>query len=174
MNTVLFIMLVLYMAVNVYHDIKTLKTKNLWHLLFIVIFLSINLLQNTTQAIYLLSLAMIIGLTLERFQQQLPGDTKMLVVCSQALLTITTFNPYTVIILLYFIKMVMSSIWGFLLAYLQNKKKFIRDLKEIILAPFFPALRYSIVGQKIYSHPGAPFYLIACIIINYLDCTIIR
>lgn len=87
--------------------------------------------------------------------------TKMLVVCSQALYAITLFNPYMVVVILYFIKMFFSSIWGFTVSYRRNKEQFKRDIKETVLTPFSPALRYSIAGQKMYSHAGAPFYLIA-------------
>lgn len=173
MKIILIILLVIYMSVNIYHDVRTLKTKNLWHLLFAIIFVGWNITGHTGQTIYLLLLSMIFGLTLERFNQQLPGDTKMLVVCSQALFSITVLNPYAVVVILYFIKMITSSIWGFTRSYRKDKEQFTRDIKEMVLAPFFPALRYSIAGQTMYSHAGAPFYLIASAIIIGINYTIV-
>lgn len=80
--------LLLYNAVNVYTDIRTRKTKNLWHLLFLIAAVGLLIWQIPPLFSWLkvifIALAifpwLIIGLLCEHIRLFSPGDTKMLVV----------------------------------------------------------------------------------------------
>lgn len=77
-------LLVLYMAVNCVTDILYLKTKNLWHGIFILIVLFLSLWRNLSLFNLGLTLAatLILGLLLSKVHSIGEGDIKMLVVSS--------------------------------------------------------------------------------------------
>lgn len=77
-------LLVLYMAVNCLTDILYLKTKNLWHGIFILIVLFLSFWRNLPLLNLGLTLAatLILGLLLSKVQSIGAGDIKMLVVSS--------------------------------------------------------------------------------------------
>ncbi|MEB8956334.1 hypothetical protein P4H11_25110, partial [Bacillus cereus] len=76
-------LLLSYMFLNVFTDLKYRKTKNMWHLLFLILGIGITYLAGTRtgkEIAIVLVMALVCGLLLETFKFSSPGDTKMLVV----------------------------------------------------------------------------------------------
>ncbi|TKH20716.1 hypothetical protein FC692_28255, partial [Bacillus cereus] len=76
-------LLLSYMFLNVFTDLKYRKTKNMWHLLFLILGIGITYLagiRTGKEIVIVLVMALACGLLLETFKFSSPGDTKMLVV----------------------------------------------------------------------------------------------
>ena len=72
-----------YMILNVFTDLKYRKTKNIWHLLFLIVGIGITYfagIRTGKEILIVLAMALACGLLLETFKFSSPGDTKMLVV----------------------------------------------------------------------------------------------
>lgn len=72
-----------YMILNVFTDSKYRKTKNIWHLLFLIVGIGITYfagIRTGKEILIVLAMALACGLLLETFKFSSPGDTKMLVV----------------------------------------------------------------------------------------------
>ncbi|WP_237982732.1 hypothetical protein [Bacillus thuringiensis] len=72
-----------YMILNVFTDLKYRKTKNMWHLLFLILGIGItyfNGVRTGKEIAIVLVMALVCGLLLETFKFSSPGDTKMLMV----------------------------------------------------------------------------------------------
>ncbi|MES5957269.1 hypothetical protein QCI42_28625 [Bacillus fungorum] len=72
-----------YMILNVFTDFKYRKTKNIWHLLFLIMGIAITYfagIRTGKEIVIVLVMALACGLLLETFKFSSPGDTKMLVV----------------------------------------------------------------------------------------------
>ncbi|MEC5236225.1 hypothetical protein [Bacillus mycoides] len=72
-----------YMILNVFTDLKYRKTKNMWHLLFLIVGIAITYFDGVRtgkEIVIVLVMALACGLLLETFKFSSPGDTKMLVV----------------------------------------------------------------------------------------------
>ncbi|MEK7019472.1 hypothetical protein [Bacillus sp. FSL R9-9410] len=72
-----------YMILNVFTDLKYRKTKNMWHLLFLIMGIGITYftgIRTGKEIMIVLVMALVCGLLLETFKFSSPGDTKMLVV----------------------------------------------------------------------------------------------
>lgn len=149
MNTEhLFVLLLLiYMLVNVVTDVKRLITYNKWHLSFLIIFLTISLLQGNNVIVFLCTgvLMLIIGI----IQSKIPGtslgagDIKMLVIVSLFLVAIKLESSlYLIIFFLQFGYMFTSlAITSFVkgLSLLKNNKEWsvegFKITKEEIITP---------------------------------------
>ncbi|MGZ9772174.1 hypothetical protein ACXY7N_16190 [Bacillus toyonensis] len=76
-------LLLSYMSLNVFTDLKYRKTKNMWHLLFLIFGIGITYftgIRTGKEIVIVLATALACGLLLETFKFSSPGDTKMLVV----------------------------------------------------------------------------------------------
>ncbi|MGN4636981.1 hypothetical protein [Bacillus cereus group sp. MYBK34-1] len=76
-------LLLIYMILNVFTDLKYRKTKNMWHLLFLIMGMGITYsagIRTGKEITIVLVVALVCGLLLEAFKFSSPGDTKMLVV----------------------------------------------------------------------------------------------
>ncbi|KAA0759064.1 hypothetical protein DT250_28160 [Bacillus sp. AR2-1] len=76
-------LLLSYMFLNVFTDLKYRKTKNVWHLLFLIFGIGITYftgIRTGKEIVIVLAMALACGLLLETFKFSSPGDTKMLVV----------------------------------------------------------------------------------------------
>lgn len=76
-------LLLCYMILNVYTDLKYRKTKNVWHALFLSIGLVVTYMVNARtmkDMVSVMIVALICGLIMEMFKFSSPGDTKMLAV----------------------------------------------------------------------------------------------
>ena len=76
-------LLLSYMSLNVFTDLKYRKTKNMWHLLFLIFGIGITYftgIRTGKEIVIVLAMALACGLLLETFKFSSPGDTKMLVV----------------------------------------------------------------------------------------------
>ncbi len=76
-------LLLSYMILNVFTDLKYRKTKNVWHLLFLIFGIGITYfagIRTGKEIAIVLGMALACGLLLETFKFSSPGDTKMLVV----------------------------------------------------------------------------------------------
>jgi hypothetical protein len=74
-----------YMILNVFTDLKYRKTKNIWHLIFLIVGIGITYfsgIRTEKEIVIVLVAALACGLLLETFKFSSPGDTKMLVVVS--------------------------------------------------------------------------------------------
>ena len=72
-----------YMTLNIFTDLKYRKTKNIWHLLFLIVGIGITYfagIRTGKEIMIVLAMALACGLLLETFKFSSPGDTKMLVV----------------------------------------------------------------------------------------------
>ncbi|KAB2499806.1 hypothetical protein F8158_09525 [Bacillus cereus] len=72
-----------YMTLNVFTDLKYRKTKNIWHLLFLIVGIGITHfagIRTGKEIAIIVVMALVCGLLLETFKFSSPGDTKMLVV----------------------------------------------------------------------------------------------
>lgn len=104
----------IYMEVNVYTDFKYLRTKNVWHLLFLIIAIVLGFLEEVSvlNVIGIMLITLIIGLMREKFPlvRMSPGDTKMLVVASMYCLVINpTNNVFTYSLLLHTSTFIVSA-----------------------------------------------------------------
>ncbi|MBH0348033.1 hypothetical protein [Bacillus pacificus] len=76
-------LLLSYMFLNVFTDLKYRKTKNMWHLLFLIFGIGTTYftgIRTGKEIVIVLAMALACGLLLETFKFSSPGDTKMLVV----------------------------------------------------------------------------------------------
>ncbi|EOP02219.1 hypothetical protein ICS_05551 [Bacillus cereus BAG2O-3] len=76
-------LLLSYMSLNVFTNLKYRKTKNMWHLLFLIFGIGITYftgIRTGKEIVIVLAMALACGLLLETFKFSSPGDTKMLVV----------------------------------------------------------------------------------------------
>ena len=78
------LMFVVYHVLNVYTDIKFRVTKNIWHLLFLLLgvgyYYGFSLGGEWYRPLLAMLVALIIGLFLEMIRLSSPGDTKMFIV----------------------------------------------------------------------------------------------
>lgn len=147
-----------YMALNVFTDLKYRKTKNIWHLLFLIVGIGITYfagIRTGKEIVIVLAMALACGLLLETFKFSSPGDTKMLVVVAiyvsnlveeSAILTAITLTAfhllffwiasvYRLIKILGFVGRLKTN-WSMLLLYLGQKL----PKKDIQLIQSFPGL----------------------------------
>lgn len=86
----------IYHIVNVYTDCKYRITKNIWHLLFLIIgFFQYYFLAEEPRFFAFFGViffVLILGLLLEVFRQSSPGDTKMMIVTAVLLLPVVPPN----------------------------------------------------------------------------------
>ncbi|PEB54621.1 hypothetical protein COO03_05105 [Bacillus sp. AFS098217] len=78
-------LLLSYMFLNVFTDLKYRKTKNAWHALFLMLGVVITYfghVRTLKEIGIVLVMAMVCGLILEMFKFSSPGDTKMLIVAA--------------------------------------------------------------------------------------------
>ena len=72
-----------YMTLNVFTDLKYRKTKNIWHFLFLIVGIGITYfagIRTGKEIVIVLAMALACGLLLETFKFSSPGDTKMIIV----------------------------------------------------------------------------------------------
>ncbi|SLK16502.1 MULTISPECIES: hypothetical protein [unclassified Paenibacillus] len=78
------ILIGIYNAFNMYCDVRWRITKNLWHLLFMIIFFALIMWQFPTTIVWVLICGffgmLAIGLILEHVGSTAPGDTKMMMI----------------------------------------------------------------------------------------------
>lgn len=127
-QTFLYIVLIIYMALNLYTDLKYSKTKNFWHLTMILVFIFLSVLNKSL----LLSLGMItggflVGIGLRKVTGGYgAGDIKMLMVlfAGFSLIGANSFKDFLIIVLAY---MVVSLIHTSTFKLIQIKLK--KDMK---------------------------------------------
>ncbi|WP_141216774.1 hypothetical protein [Rhodococcus sp. 15-2388-1-1a] len=114
MNTYyLFLLIAVYMIGNLITDIKTLKTKNFWHLLFLLVYFIIG--GIVFKNVLLLFVSMLLGFLMGCIMSKLPhstlgaGDIKMLIVVTvfEQLIKINS-NPLLVVSIVFSIYIVVS------------------------------------------------------------------
>lgn len=160
MNTSYILLLVaVYMIGNVITDIKTLKTKNLWHLLFLLIYFIIGGLIFKKVLLLFLStfLAFLMGCIIAKLPHATlgAGDIKMLMVVTvfEQLLKINS-NPLLVVLIVFSVYIVVSfvhiSIYKIIWLLTKGKVKF---------------HSYSISNRKITTPEAVPIFL-TIILIN--------
>ena len=156
-----------YMTLNVFTDLKYRKTKNIWHLLFLIVGIGITYfagIRTGKEIVIVLAMALACGLLLETFKFSSPGDTKMLVVVAiyvsnlveeSAILTAITLTAFH--LLFFWIASVyrLIKILGFVGA--------IKDQLEHAVSIFGAKLPKKEI-QLIQSFPGACSILLGAIV----------
>ncbi|HHT7067612.1 hypothetical protein [Bacillus thuringiensis] len=156
-----------YMTLNVFTDLKYRKTKNIWHLLFLIVGIGITYfagIRAGKEIVIVLVMALACGLLLETFKFSSPGDTKMLVVVAlyvsnvveeSAMLTAITLTAFH--LLFFWIASVyrLIKILGFVGA--------IKDQLEHAVSIFGAKLPKKEI-QLIQSFPGACSILLGAIV----------
>ncbi|MGH0593628.1 hypothetical protein ACQVPY_15225 [Bacillus pretiosus] len=162
-----------YMTLNVFTDLKYRKTKNIWHLLFLIVGIGIAYfaeIRTGKEILIVLAMALACGLLLETFKFSSPGDTKMLVVVAvyvsnvveeSAILTAITLTAFH--LLFFWIASVyrLIKILGFVGAF--------KDQLEHAASIFGAKLPKKEI-QLIQSFPGACSILLGAIV--YIAFTI--
>ncbi|MDH5163382.1 hypothetical protein [Heyndrickxia oleronia] len=152
---VLLIAVTLYYGVNIYTDIRYRKTKNIWHLLFL---LSGGVFYFTQgfpiiNFIGALVLALLFGLLLEAFKITYAGDTKMCIVSAvwlsslQGTIYITVLGLYVfyllIILLISYFVIIRRKGWNWTI------KNQLFNIKSLIF-------KTSLVSERIFERfPGA-------------------
>lgn len=156
-----------YMALNVFTDLKYRKTKNIWHLLFLIVGIGITYfagIRTGKEIVIVLAMALACGLLLETFKFSSPGDTKMLVVVAiyvsnlveeSAILTAITLTAFH--LLFFWIASVyrLIKILGFVGAFkdqLEHAASIFGKLpkKDIQLIQSFPGACSILLGAIVY------------------------
>lgn len=154
------IIYLIYHSLNIYTDIKYRITKNLWHLLFLVIGLGFYYTFAFSNAWYhplgALGVALIIGLIFERLGLSSAGDTKMLMVTA---VYVTLFLPHHaffrvgIAVMVFHLSLVALITYGKLfkdIGILQTFKNQLNDIKALMM-PGVPISKVTV-----FEHfPGA-------------------
>jgi Flp pilus assembly protein protease CpaA len=154
------IMFFIYHIFNVYTDVKFRITKNIWHLLFLVIGLVYYYVFAFTGEWYrplvAMLIALIIGLLLEGVRLSSPGDTKMFVVTALLLSMMLPHHWYVrvalavVVFHLFLLSLFTYSILFKRFGVKQTFKNQINDIRAL----FTPGVPIS--RERIFEHfPGA-------------------
>lgn len=162
-----------YMSLNVFTDLKYRKTKNIWHLLFLIVGIGITYfagIRTGKEIVIVLAMALACGLLLETFKFSSSGDTKILIVVAlyisnvveeTAILTAITLTAFH--LLFFWIASVyrLIKILGFVGAF--------KDQLEHAASIFGAKLPKKEI-QLIQSFPGACSILLGAIV--YITFTI--
>jgi Flp pilus assembly protein protease CpaA len=154
------VLFLIYHALNVYTDTKYRITKNVWHLIFLVVGLVFYYVFAPSNAWYhplaAMGITLVIGLILEMARMSSPGDTKMLVVTA---LLMTMMLPHhgffriALAVVIFHLFLFALFTYGKLFKELGVKQTFKNQWNDIkaIFMPGVPISRY-----KVYEHfPGA-------------------
>lgn len=102
-----FFVILIYMGFNLYTDLKYLKTKNWWHLSFLIILFCLSLLTNNLLGFFIsffggAALGGLLKISLKDYGN---GDIKMLMIlfASFSLIELQTFNDYLYVSILYIV-----------------------------------------------------------------------
>lgn len=83
MTIIIAALILCYNVVNMYTDIRWRITKNVWHLLYFLFFLSYAMYMNLSITLWLvvfaITIPLLFGLALEKAGSTGPGDTKMMI-----------------------------------------------------------------------------------------------
>ncbi|MFJ8221005.1 hypothetical protein [Bacillus cereus] len=157
-----------YMTLNVFTDLKYRKTKNIWHLLFLIVGIGITYfagIRTGKEIVIVLAMALACGLLLETFKFSSPGDTKIIIVVAlyisnvvkeTAILTAITLTAFH--LLFFWIASVyrLIKILGFVGAFedqLQHAASIFGSKlpkKEIQLIQSFPGACSILLGAIVY------------------------
>ncbi|PIJ95821.1 hypothetical protein CTN02_21915 [Lysinibacillus sphaericus] len=100
------VVIAVYMLVNLYTDIRYLKTKNLWHVLILIVLFTISIIKGAVfNSVIALSVAFLAGIVLRKILSTYgAGDVKMIAILFMA---ISLFKESK-----------LSHLYGFLLIYI--------------------------------------------------------
>ncbi|MEX3623647.1 hypothetical protein [Viridibacillus arvi] len=154
------ILYLLYHSLNVFTDIKYRITKNLWHLLFLVIGLGFYYGFAFSNAWYhplgALIVTLVIGLVLEKIRLSSPGDTKMFMVTAiylSLMLPHHAFFRIGLAVVMFHLLLVSVITYAKLfkdIGVVQTFKNQINDIKALVM-PGVPISKF-----KVFEHfPGA-------------------
>ncbi|MEQ2529130.1 hypothetical protein EKG37_17500 [Robertmurraya yapensis] len=138
-------LLFIYLVVNIWTDIRTLKTKNVWHLVFGLLILIVGIFNDmATFMLVALIIILLVGILLMNIPnvQLGAGDIKMLMVLSMYLQFMKpTVAPFLIVLILVSVYMTLSFLIHTILLLIKKRVKreisFLsyRVTKKMIITP---------------------------------------
>lgn len=175
-----FIVILVYHSVNIITDVKYRKTKNIWHLIFIIIgcvqylFNSLVLRNNMFQFLNLTiacGVVLFMGIVLEELKYSSPGDTKMSIVTLVLLISVSPLSIFYTTFIFIFCNILFSFIFTTFLVFEKiGILNMLKNTKNLIIATFSPGMRRKDFNITISTNiPGACIFALSSLAFYILD-----